>query len=37
MIEMLNIAFVVITVLAVVLLGALIWDLWDYFKDQEDK
>ena len=32
-----EIAFIIVTVLAVVLLGALIWDIWDYFKDQGDK
>jgi hypothetical protein len=36
MIEMLNVAFLVVTVLAVVLLGALLWDLWDYLKESQD-
>jgi hypothetical protein len=32
-----EIAFIIVTVLAVVLLAALAWDIWDYFKDKDDK
>lgn len=33
MIEMLNVAFVVVSLFTAIVLGALLVDLWKYFKD----